>query len=185
MQALLKKLRQFLSGLFRNESNNITESMKPSAKKLNDFFSDNELRCKGVNCGCGNVVLLDPVFTEKLLNLRLSLNLPMKVNSCCRCKVHNERVGGAPKSWHISDKPAWAAVVGTGAIDVGYSDISYRNTLARIAYEQGWRIGLHPSFLHLDIAHMKGFTDLPRFFLYSGKVTQKQLDEFKKQVTGQ
>ena len=99
---------------------------KPENRKpitLNDYFSHAELACKGNKCGCGNSVILDPVFEKELLKLRLLFNRPMNVNSCCRCKVHNTKVGGAVKSFHLSDKPAWEGIDGTAAIDISYNDI--------------------------------------------------------------
>lgn len=166
-------------------SKNIIESMKPSVRLSSKYFTDAELRCRGGECGCGNAVILDPIFDKALLRLRETLNLPMKVNSCCRCVVHNKRVGGEVNSFHISDAPAWMTLSGTGAIDIGYTDTSYRNTLAMIAHTQGWRIGLHRSFLHLDIAHMAGYTHLPRFFKYQKVVTNKEFIEFIEHVRGE
>lgn len=147
------------------------------------YFTDDELRCKGVNCGCGNKVILDDVFMKELAKLRTKLNLPMKVNSCCRCKVHNAKVGGKAKSFHISDKPAWEGLNGCGAIDIGYDNVTYRNVLARLAWELGWRIGYHKKFLHLDIAAIRGI--LPKTIFKYDVVSDAELATFKKQITGE
>ncbi len=167
---------------------NFTLPSKPTTPSLkgfvlSDFFSFAELRCKGVKCGCGNKVILDPTFERELLKLRLKLNLPMIPTSCCRCKVHNKREGGKAMSFHISDFPAWEQIKGTAAIDVKYTDTTYRNTLARLAYELGWRIGYNRHFLHLDIAHIAGVKALPTFFKYDN-VSDAELAAFKKQIIG-
>lgn len=147
------------------------------------YFTDFELRCKGENCGCGNKVILDDVFVKELPILREKFNLPMVCNSCCRCEVHNRRVRGKPKSFHISDKPAWEGLNGCGAMDVAYDNITYRNALARLAWERGWRIGLHKKFLHLDIAAIRGI--LPQTIFKYDNISDKELSAFKKQITGE
>jgi hypothetical protein len=143
------------------------------------FFSDDELKCKKTG-----IVKLDPVFDEKLTELRKKIDRPMGVNSCCRSLEHNQAVGGAKKSFHIYDFPAWEGLEGTAAIDIRYTNELTRNYMARIAWENGWRIGIHPNFLHFDIAAIKGL--LPQaIFGYSGSVTDKELIEFRKQITGE
>jgi hypothetical protein len=128
-------------------------------------------------------VRLDPTFSKELLKLRLKLDLPMKPSSICRCKAHNKKVGGKARSFHICDKVAWAMLEGCGAGDFKYTDKTYRNTLARLAYELGWRIGYNKTFLHIDIAHMKGITELPKFFKY-GNVSDAEFEQFKREITG-
>ena len=146
-------------------------------RKSAEYFSDKELVCKS-----DNVVRLDPVFDEELYKLRKKFNLPMKVNSCCRSRERNRQVGGRPKSFHIYDDPQWAGLEGCAAIDIGYSDITYRNALARLAYELGWRIGYNKHFLHLDVAAIKGI--LPKAIFKYDNITAGELAEFTKQITG-
>lgn len=138
------------------------------------FFTDDELKCKQ----SGGLVL-DPVFDLQLTRLRNNFE-PMVVNSCCRSRKHNEEVGGAPKSFHIYDYPAWKILEGCAAIDVAYSSIFYRNKLARLAWSYGWRIGYNKHFLHLDIAHIAGI--LPQIIFPYDNVTKEELEKFKSTI---
>lgn len=145
-----------------------------------EFFSDDEMKCQGKTCGCGNKVILDPVFDTMLLKLRVTLGLPMRVNSGCRCVKHNEKVGGAKRSFHISDEPAWEGLQGSAAVDVPYTDETFRNNLARVAWALGFRIGYHRNFLHLDsAAHHK---ILPQTIFKYAVVSDAELAEFKKKI---
>lgn len=136
------------------------------------FFSDDELKCK-----CCGLLILDPQFDEYLTKLRINFGEAMIVNSCCRCLKHNKEVGGAPKSFHICDKPAWPKLKGTGAADISFTKLFYRNRLARLAWQMGFRIGLAKTFLHLDIGHITGSTP-QTIFIYSG-VTKEELEKFE------
>jgi peptidoglycan hydrolase-like protein with peptidoglycan-binding domain len=151
-------------------------------RKSSKYFSDDEMRCKGSSCGCGNAVNIDPVFDQRLLELREAFGRPMKVTSVCRCLAHNTNVGGAKRSFHISDKPAWDGVSGTAAADVAFSDESYRNELGQLAWSLGWRIGLHTKFLHIDSGSHLGAV-AQSVFLYDKVTTSVQLAAFKLIVT--
>lgn len=110
------------------------------------YFSDKELACR-----CCGVVKLNPIFDSKLLQLRTNVNEPMKVNSCCRCATHNKKVGGAKRSFHLSDDTGYVTG-GTCAIDIKRSEYnSYNIKLVLDAFDAGFSIGVHPSFFHLDI----------------------------------
>jgi len=139
------------------------------------YFTDEELRCKKTK-----VVVLDPVFDLELTRLRIALAEPMIVNSCCRSRQYNEEIGGAPKSFHIYDYPAWRKLKGTAAIDIGFTKLFYRNKLARAAWQSGWRIGLSENFLHLDTGAISGCVQ-KTIFKYSG-ITDEELEKFKSVV---
>ena len=145
-------------------------------RKSIEYFTDKELACKKTG-----KLILDSVFDVKLFELRKKLNLPMHVNSCCRSREYNKQVGGRPKSFHIFDDPQWIGMEGCGAIDIGYSDITYRNALARLAWELGWRIGYNKHFLHLDIAAIKKI--LPQSIFKYDNITPQELQEFSRQIT--
>lgn len=142
------------------------------------YFSDEELKCKE----SGGLVL-DPVFDLQLAKLRSNFNEPMIVNSCCRSRKHNEAVGGAAKSFHIYDYPAWKRLEGCAAIDIAYKSIFYRNKLARAAWKAGWRIGFNKHFLHIDIAAIAGI--LPKTVFQYDNVTKEDLLKFKSILTGE
>jgi hypothetical protein len=140
------------------------------------YFSDDELRCKGKDCGCGNVVKLNTIFDNKLYLLRKNVNVPMYVTSCCRCTVHNKRVGGVKRSYHLLDNPE---TNGTCAIDIkrGKDDLK----LLLEAWDADFSIGVTPTFFHLDVrTEAAGKPQI--MFAYAGKTDMKELERFKKLV---
>lgn len=113
---------------------------------LTKNFTVAELQCK---CGCKQVKFA-PGFLEALQALRDAFNGPMPINSACRCKAHNTRVGGNPRSLHVCDFPA-RNTGGTCAVDIGFPEgHPHRNRLIAIAESQGWSVGFNPRFVHLD-----------------------------------
>lgn len=56
-------------------------------------------------------------FDNLLIELRLAFGSPMVVNSCCRTRAHNTKVGGNPRSLHMMDNPVHP-IDGTAAIDI-------------------------------------------------------------------
>ena len=69
---------------------------------LSTHFSREEFRCR---CGCG----YDTVDTELLQILefiRQHYQKPVTITSGCRCKAHNESIGGSDNSQHIYGRAA-------------------------------------------------------------------------------
>ena len=120
------------------------------------LFTEDELRCKG-----SGKLILAPGFSDHLLELRVILDEPMTVNSCCRSASHNRAVGGHPRSLHVCDDPHWDTG-GCCAIDIGHRGRppEYRAKLVRLALELGWAVGVHGGFIHLD--RRVDFTDRPQ-----------------------
>ena len=138
------------------------------------YFSDKELGCK--HCG---TVKLNPIFDEKLTRLRQNFNEPMTVNSCCRCKEHNEVVGGAKRSFHLYDNTGFETN-GTCAIDIKRQLNSYNLKLILEAWDAGFSIGIHPNFFHFDIR-----TDVvgkPQIMFSYGKTDPQDLAKWKRLV---
>jgi hypothetical protein len=111
------------------------------------FFSDAELRCS--HCG---LLKLHRGFRASLEALRADFKRPMVLTSACRCKAHNEAVGGHAKSLHVGDVEQHPGQQGCLAVDVATPDGAYRGQLFRIAWERGFSIGWNAKkrFLHLD-----------------------------------
>ena len=65
-------------------------------------FSEREFHCK---CGCGYYNVRD-TFIMRLQYARDAAGIPFIINSGCRCKKHNDTVGGKPDSWHVSGHAA-------------------------------------------------------------------------------
>lgn len=110
----------------------------------NPYFSEDELKCKGTG-----ELLLAPGFLGELVWLRKIFDKPMVVTSCCRSPEHNTKVGGNPRSLHMTVNEHHNTG-GTLAIDILTKDDEYRNELIRLSRELGWSIGYGKGFLHLD-----------------------------------
>ena len=53
-----------------------------------DYFPEDELRCK---CGCGKS-LMDPLFMQKLVKLRMAAGFAFNLTSAYRCSAHNQAI---------------------------------------------------------------------------------------------
>ena len=101
------------------------------------YFTDEEIKCK---CGCG-LIMYVPYFFYKVNTLRDIVGQPLRVNSWCRCAIHNLSVGGSLTSSHLKGL----------AVDLSIPTeyIKYRVLLA--AGEVHFRgVGVGKNFIHLD-----------------------------------
>jgi len=64
---------------------------------LRDYFPEEPFGCR---CGCG-LNAFDPAMRTILNEIRDELNVPLKINSGCRCPNKNAAVGGAFNSAHL------------------------------------------------------------------------------------
>ena len=118
------------------------------------YFTHKELACP-----LTNVVRLAPRFSVALLDLRMSYDRPMIVNSCCRSLRHNHRIGGHEKSLHVYDLP-YHSTGGTAAIDISWpTNSADRAFLVKTALDQGWSVGVARWGIHLDL---RNIVDLPQ-----------------------
>lgn len=92
-------------------------------------------------------IRLVPGFATALTRLRVAMDEPMVVTSCCRTPARNAAIGGSPRSYHLTEGNASN---GTCALDVRVPDDIYRLKLAMLAMETGWTVGVYRTFLHLD-----------------------------------
>lgn len=108
---------------------------------LTPHFSREEFAC---HCGCG-FDEVDAALLEVLEALRLAFDCPVEVLSGCRCRAHNEAVGGKRHSEHLKGRAA---------------DIRLRllrhpeeyEALGDIAEVLGATgIGTYPNRLHVDV----------------------------------
>lgn len=114
--------------------------------KLSPHFDSKEFACK---CGCG-FDKPDPELIEKLEKLRAVCNTPLVINSGCRCKKHNAKVGGKPSSQHLLGKAA----------DVRLPKGMDANVLAKYAEDIGFNgIGKYDTFVHVDVRQKKSYWD--------------------------
>lgn len=97
-------------------------------------FNRKEFACK---CKCG----LDTVDVELisiLQDVREHFDKPVRISSGCRCKKHNEKVGGEEASKHLTGRAADIVVSETRPIDVyNYLSRRYPSQYGFISYS-GW-----------------------------------------------
>lgn len=110
------------------------------------YFSSSELKCKA-----SGILLLSPPkgdypgFGARIDDLREAWGKSLKVNSCCRSKVHNADIGGHTHSLHVADEPYWPTE-GTCAIDFDETSDEFR----QLAYSKGFSVLLENGWTHCD-----------------------------------
>ena len=105
---------------------------------LSEHFSRSEFACK---CGCGyNTVDAELIFV--LEELRFHFKKPVTINSACRCKTHNDKIGGSSNSQHLLGRAA---------------DIIVKNVAPKVVWEylttrypKHFGIGKYETFTHID-----------------------------------
>jgi uncharacterized protein YcbK (DUF882 family) len=109
--------------------------------KITEHFTIGEMCCK---CGCNTIP--NDIFDNlkklcvQLELLRAEIGRPITVISQYRCVARNKKIGGAPKSRHISGRAADIVVEGMSPEEV-----------AKAADKLFRGIGIYSSFTHLDI----------------------------------
>jgi uncharacterized protein YcbK (DUF882 family) len=103
-------------------------------------FSRSEFRCKCNEC---NFETVDVELVNVLQDVRDHFRSLVKINSACRCPVHNAKVGGAKRSKHLLGIAADIAVKGHSPEEV-YSYISDK-------YEGKFGVMEYNTFVHVDV----------------------------------
>lgn len=106
------------------------------------YFTSKELECR--HCGKED---MNPIFMEKLNDLREKCGFPFIITSAYRCKKHNKNIGGHPKSAHTKGR----------AIDILCNHAKAQKIIA-LASKYGFNgIGVYQQgkqrFIHLDDYH--------------------------------
>jgi len=111
--------------------------------------------------------------------LRRKWGMPLTPTSVCRTPQHNAKVGGNPRSLHLTENPKWQTF-GTMAADISWRDWHKEKKLkfAKLAWDLGWSIGLHNSFCHIDRRVEAGLEQ--KVFLYGTWDNQFKVDEVVK-----
>ena len=95
-------------------------------------------------------VKVDPVMVNLNQAFRDRVGIPYTPNSAYRTPEHNKRVGGSPKSQHLTGK----------AIDIPLLKGYTIDEMAGIAEELGFTgIGLYRNFIHVDTREEKARWD--------------------------
>jgi hypothetical protein len=105
---------------------------------------------RNIHCPCCGEFFFDPFSFDALQALRRMVDRPIKINSGHRCRLHNARVGGKPRSMHKYV-----------AFDVSLRGHDLQK-LYRASHNVGFRgFGYYATFLHLD-------TGRKRFWITEG-----------------
>ena len=109
---------------------------------LSAHFDTSEFAC---GCGCGfglGPTDVDPDLIHLLEDMRLDYGGPIKINSGCRCKSHNDAVGGVKKSAHLRGTAADIAVDGGE---------DKHNLLSAAFGNDAYGVGVAGTFVHVDV----------------------------------
>lgn len=105
-------------------------------------FSRSEMACAD---GCG-FDTCDVKLAEVLEVVRSHFDSPVRINSGCRCKEHNENVGGSKSSQHLYGKAADIVVHGVSPAKV-YQFLN--------SYLENGGLGKYETFTHVDVRDIK------------------------------
>lgn len=108
------------------------------------FFTEEEFECK-CGCGCSNT---SPKLLSMLEEARENANTPFVISSGCRCKRHNDKVGGKEKSLHLCSK-----LTQCEAVDIYCNTDRKRGLIVRALFEAGFsHVGINykKRFIHAD-----------------------------------
>lgn len=115
------------------------------------YFKDSELADKATG-----IVQLAPAcasypgFGARIDALRQAWGKPLIVNSCCRSKAHNAKVGGHPRSLHVYDFP-YHDTGGAAAIDFKLMKTPEETEqFKRLAYSMLFSVGDEAGCIHCD-----------------------------------
>ena len=109
-----------------------------------DHFSRSELACPTTD-----ELRLATGFGEALERLRVELDAPIYLTSACRSPTHNAKVGGHPRSLHLTVNEHHGTG-GTCAVDAVAIEGEYRAKIISQALDQDWSVGVASNFIHLD-----------------------------------
>jgi len=109
------------------------EKLDMVIEKLSKNFMSDEFKC---SC-CGFFVRSDEL-VKKLQKLRDKVGLSIKVNSGCRCVLHNIQVGGSENSSHLRGLAA----------DISCLDMKLLLEKALGIFE---RVGIAEGYIHVDV----------------------------------
>lgn len=104
------------------------------------YFKPSEFKCRCKRAEC-DAPEMDGAFLRLLEDLREKWGRPLVVTSGLRCAWHNERIGGAPKSFHMRGKAA----------DLKVANLNEARALHALAESLGFGgIEIGRGFIHVD-----------------------------------
>ena len=117
-------------------------------------------------CPTTGEVRLASGFGEALDQLRIKFDAPIYLTSACRSPSHNTKVGGHPRSLHLTINEHHTTG-GTCAVDAVATDGQYRAKLISQALDQEWYVGVASNFVHLD--RRSRYCGLPQVLYHYGR----------------
>lgn len=134
----------------KSEVKGMIEFKKGDSAQISKNFQYKEFDCHGK--GCCSTTIIDEKLVEYVQRIRDHFGKPVTITSPYRCEVHNRRVGGATKSYHMQGKAADIVVQGVPSREVA----KYAESIGILG------IGLYETsadgyFTHIDTRTTKSF----------------------------
>lgn len=143
---------RYASGASSNKSEikGMIEFKKGNSAQISKNFQYKEFDCQGK--GCCSTTIIDEKLVEYVQRIRDHFGKPITITSPYRCEVHNRRVGGDIKSYHMQGKAADIVVQGVSSREVA----KYAESIGILG------IGLYETsadgyFTHIDTRTTKTF----------------------------
>lgn len=143
---------RYASGASSNKSEvkGMIEFKKGDSAQISKNFQYKEFDCHG--SGCCSTTIIDEKLVAYVQQIRDHFGKPVTITSPYRCEVHNRRVGGATKSYHMQGKAADIVVQGVSSREVA----KYAESIGILG------IGLYETsadgyFTHIDTRTTKSF----------------------------
>ena len=143
---------RYASGASSNKSEvkGMIEFKKGNSAQISKNFQYKEFDCHG--SGCCSTTIIDEKLVEYVQRIREHFGKPVTITSPYRCEVHNRRVGGGTKSYHMQGKAADIVVQGVSSREVA----KYAESIGILG------IGLYETsadgyFTHIDTRTTKTF----------------------------
>lgn len=143
---------RYASGASSNktEVKGMIEFKKGDSAQISKNFQYKEFDCQGR--GCCSTTVIDEKLVEYVQRIRDHFGKPITITSPYRCEVHNRRVGGATKSYHMQGRAADIVVQGVSSREVA----KYAESIGILG------IGLYETsadgyFTHIDTRTTKSF----------------------------
>jgi len=117
------------------------------SRKITEHFYEGELRCQ---CGCARMEFSDAA-VQKLEDLRMNLNAPIRINSGYRCPLYNDRISKTGLNG-----PHTIAEDDNITVDISVSGVEAHNLLFALDLVVFTGIGIKQTgahsgrFIHLD-----------------------------------
>ena len=141
---------RYAGSTVKKEVYSMIEFQKGRTDKIAPNFQYKEFDCQGK--GCCSTTIIDEKLVAYIQQIRDHFGKPVTVTSSYRCEIHNKRVGGATKSYHMQGKAADIVVQGVSSREVA----KYAESIGILG------IGLYETFAdgyftHIDTRTTKSF----------------------------